>query len=1301
MDPDSIAAECVRIVKMAELAFEKPPPLNVRDASCISLGENFERWKRQLDIYMLATGAKEKAKKVQCAIILQCAGYDVIDAAEHFVWKKEDGNLMSEQERKNARETPELLLAKIENYCKPRQSEVMLTHRFWSVEWTAPFDAFLTELHRRAENCNFGDTKDRMIRDKIVFSSKGKVQEKLLLEKDLSLVKAVDICRAFEHSKQQLEELKEQKQAHIDRLGKGNGNLGARPKTKANQRDTVTVVKDCIFCGKSHRKGKEHCPAYDKQCSNCKGRNHFAAKCRRAKTHQLAEEPDDPRWLNSIDSRGKKKSVHAKMSINDCEVTFQIDSGAEVNTLNQKFVKREQVQPTTVKLYTWDKSEVVPFGVVKLPVLNLKTRNTKVIEFYVVPNSFQCLLGLTASQEMGLLTVNRDNFIAKVSGDTRMAGDLGVTKLTIDEKVQPVILPCRKVPIAIEQEVKSEIEKLVKREILIPVDEPSTWVSQMAVPRKSSGKIRICIDPQPLNSALLREHYLLPTFDDVLPKLSKARIFSKVDVKEAFWHVKLDEESSKLTTMITPFGRFRWSCLPFGLKVSSEIFAKKLDQAIGHLNGVICVADDIIVVGCGDTDEQAERDHERNLVSLLEQCERSKIVLNKEKMHIKQREVQFLGHNISKDGITACEEKVKAVKDMPAPVDTAGVRRFCGMVQYLARYTPNLADALEPLHQLTRKDQPFDWTPECQNSFDRVKTALSQAPTLAFFDPEKELILQVDSSQDGLGAVLMQEGRPIEYASRNLRPNERNWAQIEKEALAVVWSLERFDQYTYARPVVIHNDHKPLESIFRKPLNQASKRMQGLMMRLFRYNTEYKWIKGADLHVADALSRAFQQSESDHEEEEARVLSIDSVQIPRKRMQQIREETEKDPQLQKVISFILNGWPDKKSDVLEEAKEYFDIRDSLSVLDDVVYKGERVVVPKSCRAEVKEKLHAAHLGHASMMRRARECIFWPGLQKEIKILADSCLQCQVHKPANQKEEIQQHSNSGSPWQKIACDLFTIEGRNYLVVVDYETDFIEVEYCPTTTSNQIISSIKKICARYGLPQSIVTDGGPQFTSAEFNKFVEGWGIEHTITSPYHSQSNGKAEAAVKSIKKMMMKCRESNSDQYLALLEFRNTPRQDGPSPAEQLFGRKIATSLPMKPTETSTRSFSKDKRKQSVAKHYNKGAKNLPELSRGQSVFFKKTPNAKWEKGQVIANQGNRKYTVKGETGGVYQRNRVHIKTSNIPFVDDSCVFDDLDILGGPIDTDETNPPSSVLPRSRRTCRTPTYLNSYDLSGPR
>ena len=315
--------------------------------------------------------------------------------------------------------------------------------------------------------------------------------------------------------------------------------------------------------------------------------------------------------------------------------------------------------------------------------------------------------------------------------------------------------------------------------------------------QKSNGDVRICIDPKALNEALIREHYRLPTLDDVLTQLKGARIFNKLDVKEAFWHVKLDHESSMLTTMITPFGRYRWLRLPFGLKVSSEIFQRKLGEALEGLENTINVADDIILAGHGTTDTEAKDNLRDRMNKLKTRCTEKHIVLNETKTVLEESTISFMGHRITADGISPDPAKVEAIHNLPIPKYISSVRRFCGTIQYLARHIPNLSHHLDPLRALTKKNASWDWTSECQLAFETIKSLVVEDTKLAYFDNNKDVVLQVDSSKDGIGAALMQDGRPIEFTSKSLSETQRKWAQIEKELLSVVVGLERFDQYTY------------------------------------------------------------------------------------------------------------------------------------------------------------------------------------------------------------------------------------------------------------------------------------------------------------------------------------------------------------------------------------------------------------------------------------------------------------------------------------------------------------------------
>ena len=372
--------------------------------------------------------------------------------------------------------------------------------------------------------------------------------------------------------------------------------------------------------------------------------------------------------------------------------------------------------------------------------------------------------------------------------------------------------------------------------------------------------------------------------------------------------------------------------------------------------------------------------------------------------------------------------------------------------------------------------------------------------------------------------------------------------------------------------------------------------------------------------------------------------------IPDKRLDEIREATSCDASLQTVIKLVLEGWPADKRGIPVCALPYFDVRDCLSVVDGILVKGEAVVIPMALRPSIKRRLHSAHLGRDSMLRRARGTVYWPNMAGDIKQIADMCETCQKMKPQNLPEPLKQHSDGDEPWQKIGLDLFEIAGKHYLAVIDYYSNFIEIDLLTTMANARVVTLLKKHCARYGIPRMIVSDGGPQFTSQEFSSFVEDWGIAHVTSSPMHQRSNGKAESAVKIMKSLLRKTHMERGDPYEAMGEQRNTPRQDTTrSPAEMMFNRRTRSFLPCVSSLKDTCVKEKrDARKHSVKKSHDRKSRKLSEIDVGQSVFFQHTEGQDWKLGKVTDILGPNTYQVSGPDGVTYRRNRVHMRPTKV-----------------------------------------------------
>ena len=360
------------------------------------------------------------------------------------------------------------------------------------------------------------------------------------------------------------------------------------------------------------------------------------------------------------------------------------------------------------------------------------------------------------------------------------------------------------------------------------------------------------MDPRDLNLAIKREHYQLPTAEEIVARLNGAKYFTTLDASQAFYQIQLDEESSKLCTISTPFGRFRFLRLPYGIKSASEVFQRSVSQMLEDLEGAISFIDDILI--WGNTKEQ----HDERLYAVLTKLRQENLKLNKAKCQFCVPGVKYLGHWIENGEIKPDEDKVRAINDMPPPADKKALQRFLGLVNYVGKFIPNLSQETAVLRQLLIEKNEFSWSFEHVEAYSKIKQIITNDPVLKIYDPNKTVTVSVDSNQKGMGAVLEQEGHPVEYASKTLTPAQCHYAQIEKELLAIVFGLERFHQYVYAREVIVNTDHKPLEAIVRKPLAMAPPRIQRLLLRLQKYpNARIVYIPGKDQTVADALSRAY------------------------------------------------------------------------------------------------------------------------------------------------------------------------------------------------------------------------------------------------------------------------------------------------------------------------------------------------------------------------------------------------------------------------------------------------------------
>ena len=588
---------------------------------------------------------------------------------------------------------------------------------------------------------------------------------------------------------------------------------------------------------------------------------------------------------------------------------------------------------------------------------------------------------------------------------------------------------------------------------------------------------------------------------------------------------------------------------------------------------------------------------------------------------------------------------------------------------------------------------------------------------LKYYNLDEEVTIQCDASQSGLGATLLQNGQPVAYASRALTSAETRYAQIEKELLAIVLACERFETYIYGREVItIETDHKPLETIVLKPLHSAPQRLQRMLLRLQKYSLRLKYMKGKDMFLADTLSRAYLPEvnvcEFAHELEE--VDHRIPLPVSDARWHPIKCTSADDPVFQKLRSVIQHGWPKNRSNLHQCLYPFYDMRDELTIQEELIFKGQQLVVQVCLRKELMAVIHASHIGIEACIPRARDSLYWPRMTTELKeyiLKRDVCL---AHRSSPIKEPLLQHEVLARPWSKVGADLCELNRRTLLVMVDYYSNFIEVASVTSTTSRSIIKELKATFARYGVPDILVTDNGPQFASAEFAVFAKAWGFDHVTSSPHHPQSNGKAENAVKTVKRLFKKCKESGQSEFLALLDWRNTPTEGvGTSPAQRLMGRRCKTLLPiagtlLKPQSTpeeDARAIIGMKKRQQY--YYDRNTKARKPIVTGETICMKLPGQERWSAGTCTQQVDSRSYVVKvGDNE--YRRNRKQIvQGQEPPILEMPEVVDEINApnhhrqatpaaeVNNRENPDDVPIPSPGLRRSARQHKTPAWQSDY------
>ena len=747
-----------------------------------------------------------------------------------------------------------------------------------------------------------------------------------------------------------------------------------------------------------------------------------------------------------------------------------------------------------------------------------------------------------------------------------------------------------KVPLHWQQRVH---EDLLRDEALgviekVPIGVPVTWCHRMVVTRKHDGTPRRTVDLSPLNKFCTRE-----TFPSEAPFHLARRVpgmtwKSVTDAWNGYHSVPLKDSARHLTTFITPFGKWRYTRAPQGFLSSGDGYNKRFD---GILSDVVrkerCVDDTIHY----DMDME---EHWWRTIDLLNTMGTSGIVSNPTKFQFCQRQADFAGFRISESSIEPLPKYIDAIRTFPTPKSTKDIRSWFGLVNQVANYG-QLRSFMALFRPFLSPKYKFFWSDVLDKAFEESKDLIIQAIRhgVEIFDMSKLSCLRPDWSITGIGYFLLQkhclcksntpdcctDGWKVTLAgSRFLTGAEKRYAAIEGEALAIAWGLEQTKYFTQGcKDLIVATDHKPLVKIFGdRTLDEIpNTRLFRLKQRTLPWRFRAIHMPGKTNQAADAASR-YPSPDTDvdaisvtdqSEHLMAAAISNEAESITTVSWNTLAEETRNNKTLSTLMMAIDEGFARE----YEEISEYIRYRDSLYITDGVILYQDRVVVPPSLRKVILQGLHSAHQGVSAMQSRAQSIIFWPGMTLDIQETRSKCRECNRNAPSQAPIPSEPAVPPMTPFEQIFTDFFEFGGHHYLVTGDRLSGWSEIFSTPSGSAwsgaRGLIGCLRSSFSTFGVPDELSSDGGPEFTAGITKEFLQKWGVKHRISSAYHPQSNGRAEVAVKSAKRLLRSNVGPNgsldNDNLLrALLQLRNTPDPDcNLSPAQIIFGRPIRDSL--------------------------------------------------------------------------------------------------------------------------------------------
>lgn len=1067
------------------------------------------------------------------------------------------------------------LIDRLDGYFKKKILYVLERSKLRTMEprMNERIDSFVIRLREQGDACNYDDKVEIMIIDQIISTCKSTRIKERLCEKDWSLNEIISIVSLMELNENE-------KKANMN-------------STEINFTSKQTDTRTCFACGrKGHIASSSQCPANGKRCNRCKEIGHFEIKCRQKKRFEpdkrnnesrkrkyqahLIEDEDKEEvkksYVFNVIQKEKKTNAEVDCIVGGVPLTMMIDSGADCNIIgkhNWSTLKFKQVNIWNDKPGT-DGKEIYGYGSKRsLPILgnfitNIEIQGkTTIAKFYVVDMDTRALLSRETAIKLDVLKIGLQvNTITKIF--PKMKDIMIDIPMNTDIKITPQAY--RRIPAPLEERVNKKLDELLDADIIERVNGHSQYISAMVIQPKEDGDIRICLDLRQINKAILREVHPIPVIEEIILKVGNSKWFSLMDIKQAFHQIEISPKSRPITTFITSKGLYRYKRLLFGISCAPEIFQKVMENILANCEGVIVFIDDILVYG------QTKQIHDSRLQQVQNRIQQYNIMLNDKKCIYGVNEIEFLGFKFSSKGVDITKSKIAALQEFREPNDVSELRSFLGFVTFLKKFIPQMSTVAAPLNRLLEKNIPFKWNETEREAFLFLKKTLCEAKTLGHYNVKDETEVIADASPVGLGAVLIQKGvhgtRVICYASRSLSKQERRYAQTEKEALALVWAVEKFHYYLYGKVFYLITDHRPLEVIF-SPRSRPCLRIERWVLRLQSYNFKVIYKPGKE-NIADVFSRLLnvnEESNSFDEISECWVRQIVEIARPCAiTIQELKEASTESDIIQEVKTALETGKWEKK------LKQFELIQNELCFSDGILLRGTRIVIPESLQIKTLELAHLAHGGAAGMKQRLRKKVWWEKIDSMTEKFVQSCRECILNSLPNPPEPLKRRELPDSAWIDVGVDFIGplgVDKDQVLIMVDYYSRYQEIKIMPEGKADgkNTVQIMKEIFGRLGYPMRITSDNGCQFTSMEMKLFCKEVGIYQNFTTPMSPQQNGEVERQNRDLLHFI---RTSNSEgvnwkeklPIYILMKHTTVHATTGKTPAELFYGREIRDNLP-------------------------------------------------------------------------------------------------------------------------------------------